>query len=66
MWQKAQAAALEAAAKLEQEARQIGILRSVDATQASAWLREIAASIRDAAGPVMPSPGDERKGGAHG
>jgi hypothetical protein len=54
MWQKAQNAALDAARKLEAEAGAIGIMRSVDATEASKWLREVAAAIREACGPELP------------
>ena len=45
---RARRVALECADKLENEARQIGICRSVDATESSQWLHQIAAAIREA------------------
>lgn len=46
--------ALLQATELEAKAASIGILRSVDATEAAKWLNEIAAAIREAAGPSEP------------
>jgi len=46
--------ALAKAAELEAESRKIGILRSVDATEASDWLASIAKAIREAAEPERP------------
>lgn len=43
--------ALECAEKLEATARGYAILRSMDATNAAKWLREMAAEIRTACGP---------------
>jgi hypothetical protein len=57
----ARAFALEKAAELENKARSIGIMRSVDATEAARWLRDMATAIRNAAGPDEPPlacPGD--------
>lgn len=54
VWQRAQRVALEKARELEAEAAAIGIMRSVDATESSRWLAEVAAAIREACGPEMP------------
>ena len=43
--------ALAKAVELESKAASIGVMRSVDATEAAKWLNEIAAAIREAAGP---------------
>lgn len=40
--------ALAKAKELEREARTIGITRSVEATEASRWLKDIATAIREA------------------
>lgn len=37
----------ECADSLEKEARRIGILRSMDATEASNWLKQIAGQLRE-------------------
>jgi len=51
----ARAFALEKAQELDAKARGIGVFRSVDATEASKWLKDIAAAIREACGPEEPS-----------
>lgn len=51
--------ALQKADELEAKARQLGILRSVDATEASRWLKDMATSIREACGPAELEPTEE-------
>jgi len=43
----ATSAVLDAASSLEKRSREIGIMRSVDATESSRWLQEIAKRLRD-------------------
>lgn len=50
-YERARAVVLECADRLENEARHIGILRSVDATESAKWLKEIAAELRKATEP---------------
>lgn len=60
--------ALEKAAELEAESRKVGIMRSLDATRAAQWLKEIADAIRVAAGDVEPvsRPASSAKGKRNG
>jgi hypothetical protein len=70
----AREAVLFAATELEIKSRSIGIMRSVDATEASSWLKEIAQRLREAcseseeapavASPAEPKPA--RAGRKHG
>jgi hypothetical protein len=46
--------ALEQAQAFENKARSIGIMRSVDATEAAAWLDDVAKNIRFACNPEDP------------
>ncbi len=39
------------ASDIERQAAEIGVLRSVDATESARWLREIAVELRVACGP---------------
>ena len=55
----ARAFALQKADELEAKARQLGILRSVDATEASRWLKYMATSIREACEPPQYEPTEE-------
>lgn len=49
--ERARKVARDCAERLDQEAQQIAIFRSLDATRSAAWLQEIAAAIRTAIGP---------------
>ena len=55
----AKAKVLECAGVLEVEARRIGILRSVDATNAARWLEHIAKELREACVGEDDSPAPE-------
>jgi len=44
----ARSAVLDAASALVQKSREIGIMRSVDATESARWLEEVAKQLRDA------------------
>ncbi len=51
--------ALVQADLFEREARRVGIMRSVDATEAAAWLDDIAKNLRHACNPDAPdAPAD--------
>jgi len=52
----------KAARSIEREARRIGILRSVEATEASTWLDHVATQLRNAC-EQDPPPAEEK---AHG
>ena len=58
----ARAAVLLAALDLETRSQQIGIMRSVDATESAQWLMDVAKQLRDACSePEMASPPGERE-----
>jgi hypothetical protein len=52
--ESARAFALDQAQAFENKARSIGIMRSVDATEAAAWLDDVAKNIRFACNPDDP------------
>lgn len=54
--ERAIAAVEKAAGYLEKEARRIGILRSVEATEASTWLDHVATQMRNACKQDPPPP----------
>ena len=61
--ERAIAAVEKAAGYLEKEARLIGIMRSVDATEASTWLDHVATQMRNACkqDPPPPPTGADKK-----
>lgn len=58
--ERAKGAVLAAADRLEKEANRIGILRSVEATTAAAWLDHVASELRLACN-VPAEPGEEQQ-----
>lgn len=61
----AREAVLRAATDLERKSQEIGIMRSVDATESSQWLKEVAQRLREACTEApMASPPGEREGAA--
>lgn len=59
--ESAQEFALEKALAFEEQALRVGIVRSVDATEASDWLWSIADAIREACGDSPAPRGRKRR-----